>query len=269
MDVPATPVSRLRHRATRAILDAIGRTPPLYDPFVLKGGLALHLGFGSPRRSHDVDLNAVTPVARQITEETMDRLCSFRHQLNEALDTVRAEYDFESLETQAGTLSKEMPTLMTEVRYRSAGGREGAVQLQVTLSDVVCDTVRRTIRGIPLHLPALEDIIADKLKALLQQAPRDKVRSNDVFDVWYFAEVSPLPVDPAVVTDYLLRKSRHGVKIPAPSKRHFRRKSVVAYSASSYDELAALLPDGIDLPPFRDAYAAVLGFVDRLDLPPG
>lgn len=267
MDQVTTGSARASRRATHAVLDAIVRTPELRDPYVLKGGLALHLAFGSPRFSRDIDLNAVEPVPREITDATDRRLQQFGHRLDAALLNVQRAHGFQRLVVENAAHSEELPALLAEVGYVSDEGLEGTVELQLTLSDLMCDTARKTVRGLPLHVATVEDILADKLKALLQQVTRDKVRSSDVFDIWYFSILSPIPVDPNVVSTYLQRKCGPADAMPPLAKDQFRRKSVFAHAAAEYHELHELLPDSFELPPFRHLYECVLEFVDRLDLP--
>lgn len=267
MEPAATSQARAARRARTAILHALSATPSLHDPYVLKGGLALQLAFGSPRTSEDVDLNAVEAVSPRITDETGTHFRDFVRRLDAALAGVRAAYAFRTLETRSSRLSREIPTLLTDVAFVAESGDDGVVELQLTLSEIICETVRRTVEGIPLHLASLDDILAEKLKALLQQITRDKVRSSDVFDIWYFSEVSPLPVDPDVVSDCLIRKSRQWRDMPPLAKSQFRRKSVVAHAAANYAALPAQLPESFAVPAFRDVYACILRLVDLLALP--
>lgn len=262
-----TAVSSPERRAIAAVLDAVSRDEALFKEYVLKGGLALQLVFGSPRHSDDLDFNAVHPTANEITDATSRRLLQFYERLDDLLSQTAARHDFQRLATSRQMLSKEIPTLMTDIDYATSGGDSGQVKLQLTLSEIVCDTAVKPYNGFEIHTASVEDILAEKLKALLQQITRDKVRSSDVFDVWYFSTRSEVEVDPALVTQYLLEKKKQWRTMPPLSKGQFRRKSVVQYSAQEYSDLARLLPDSFDLVPFREAYECILRFVDSLNLP--
>lgn len=254
-------------RAITAVLDAVSRDHELHENYVLKGGLALQLVYASPRRSDDLDFNALQPTSNQITDDTRRRLLAFAERLDDALGATAGAHDFTSIATVRQRVSDEIPTLLTDLAFETCSGGEGQIKLQLTLSEIICETVIRTIDGLHVHAASLEDIMAEKLKALLQQVSRETVRSPDVFDVWYFTTASPLDVDPAVVTRYLLEKKKQWPSMPDLTKNQFRRKSVVQHSVQNYEALARLLPPTFDLVPFRTAYECVLRFVDRLELP--
>lgn len=253
--------------AITAILDAVSRDPDLHENYVLKGGLALQLVFGSPRRSDDLDFNALQPTSNQITGDTRRHLLTFAERLNHALAATAEAYDFTRIATIRQRVSEEIPTLLTDVAFETYSGGKGHVKLQLTLSEIVCETIVQTVDGIDVHAASLEDIIAEKLKALLQQISRETVRSSDVFDIWYFTTAYARDIDPAVVSRYLLEKKKQWHSMPDLTKDQFRRKSVVEHSVQDYESLARQLPPTFDLVPFRTAYECVLRFVDRLELP--
>ena len=254
-------------RAIAAVLDSISQDDALFSNHVLKGGLSLQLVFGSPRRSDDLDFNAVHPTASEITDSTTHRLLQFYERLDDVLARTAEKHAFRKLKTTRQKLSKEIPTLMTDIEYATEEGDSGNIKLQLTLSEIVCDTMVDSSNGVQIHSASVEDILAEKLKALLQQVTRDKVRSSDVFDVWFFTTQSKIEVDPARVTQYLLEKKKQWRTMPPLAKGQFRRKSVVQHSAEEYADLSDQLPPSFELVPFREAYECILRFVDRLDLP--
>ncbi|MDX1532059.1 MAG: nucleotidyl transferase AbiEii/AbiGii toxin family protein, partial [Rhodothermales bacterium] len=79
-------------QARRAVLTAVARTPDLFHPYVLKGGLALHYAYGSPRQSHDLDFNAVGPFPTAATAEGERRVLAFCHTLERELKDVAAAF---------------------------------------------------------------------------------------------------------------------------------------------------------------------------------
>lgn len=267
MSVEDTTGGQSLRAAIMAVLDAVSRDPDLHENYVLKGGLALQLVFGSPRRSDDLDFNALQPTSNQITGDTRRRLLSFAERLDDALAATAGAHDFTSMATVRQRVSDEIPTLLTDVAFENYSGGKGHVKLQLTLSEIMCETIIRTVDGLHVHAASLEDIIAEKLKALLQQISRETVRSPDVFDVWYFTTASTREIDPSVVTRYLLEKKKQWHSMPDLTKNQFRRKSVVQHSVQEYEALARRLPPSFDLVPFRAAYECVLRFVDRLELP--
>lgn len=258
-------------RARLTVLDAVAHSPELWRAYVLKGGLALHFAYDSPRRSSDLDFSAVEPFTSEITEAKERRILRFCHTLDAGLEAVAARHGLAGLAVQRRTLSDEIPALLAEVGYsaeaRAENRYDDAIEMQVVLSEVVCETAEAEIEGVPIHVPSLDDVLAEKLKALLQQVPRDTARSTDVFDLWYFLAASERPVDRAKVADFLQRKSTPWPTILPLARSKFADPAVRAHAASAYDDIASDLGDGLALPPFEEAFGTVLRFVETLDLP--
>lgn len=248
------------------VFEAIARDDKLFHGYVLKGGLALRLVYGSPRYSSDLDFNAVSPTANTITDETSRTLLGFCRRLDAALRMPARMNTVEQIETADIRLSTEIPALLGHLAYTTREGWSGAIPMQVTLSEIVCASEVGDMGTVPVHVASLEDIIAEKLKALLQQVPRDTVRSSDVFDVWYFTTQAENKVRPEDVTPILLEKRKPWPDMSQLSKSRFRADEVVAYSEAEYDELMDRLEPGADSVGFSEAYRAVLEFVNRLDL---
>ena len=258
--------------ARLAVLDAVARTPAFFDAYVLKGGLALHLAYGSPRRSHDLDFNAVAAYPRAVDEATSHTLIHAAHALERALAEVASAHGFAGMAVQLKQLSDEIPVLLTQVGYGLTSDEtppyRRAVEMQITLCEPVCATTTARVGALRLHVPTLEDILSEKLKALAQQVERHNgsSRASDVFDLWYFATQSPNQPDSATLRDCLLEKAADLGGLPLQAET-FRHPRVRASGEDGYAELQANLPAPLTLPPFDDAFAAVLALVDALDLP--
>ena len=248
------------------IFEAIARDEKLFNGYVLKGGLALRLLYGSPRHSSDLDFNAASPAANAITDETSRTLLDFCRRLDAALRAPTPVNAIEQIETADIKLSSEIPALLGQLAYTTREGWSGAIPMQVTLSEIVCASEVRTLRGVPVHVASLEDIVAEKLKALLQQVPRDTVRSSDVFDVWYFTTRAESKVRPEDVTAVLLEKRKQWPGMEQLSKSRFRADDVIAYSEAEYDELVDRLEPAVEFVSFQEAYGGILAFVNQLDL---
>ncbi len=163
-----------------------------------------------------------------------------------------------------------IPVMLAEVGYALEGcGKKPfkqIVEMQVALSEVGCETQQAEREGVPLHVPVFENILAEKLKALAQQATRDIIRSNDIFDLWYFTTEAKHPVDKDKVAAYLKRKAVRWDDVQ-PCRAAFFDGNVEAHSAEAYGAIAAKLPPGVALSPFEEAYDQLRAFVNSLGLP--
>ena len=260
-------------RARFATLAALRRSPELWGRYVLKGGLALRLVYGSPRRSDDLDLTAVQPFASDVAEAQEVALLRFGYRLNEAL-ALAADWDLAQARVQRRWLSDELPALLCEVGFTTDEAAEppfdDAVPMQVTLSEVVCETIQAEAAGIPVYVPTLEDILAEKLKALAQQAYRQGAsRASDVFDLWYFSTRPEHALDVRRVAECLHEKAAKWDVIQPVTRARYRDPAVRASAAEGYERLRERVDSDLPFPPFDEAFAAALTFVDRLPLPEG
>lgn len=258
-------------RVRRAVLDAVSRHPDLWNRYVLKGGLALRLAYGSPRPSDDLDFNSVQTYPNRITAETNRTLNRFCDQVQALLGETASHYGFQGMAVQQRTFSDVLPTMLTHVGYTEDPNDwppfARTVPMQVTLTEVVCETREHHADGLSLHVPVLEDILADKLKAMLQQASRDRARTSDVFDVWYFSTRSEHPIDAERVSAFLLRKARQWDDLGRLSPDRYGTDAVRSCARAGYETLAAEADGSVVMPAFEEAFDAVLRLVDALELP--
>jgi len=258
-------------RATRAVLDAAGQVPGLWDRYVVKGGLALQYVYGSPRQTQDLDFNTVRAYARALPEDARGVLHAFCDALEAGLGQVAPRYGFARLDLQFREFLNEMPVLYIRVGYTHVPERQPPsddfVEMQVTLGDQICETREADVDGLPVRVPVLEDIVADKLRVLLQQPDRRIFRSSDLFDLWYRAAHLDGRFDRARVVRFLDEETRDWHTLPPVTKASYRDPAVKLHAAIRYDDVRAQLPPSFVPPPVDEAYDALLRLVDSLDLP--
>lgn len=260
-------------RALFAILEALAAEPLLARGYVLKGGLALRLLYGGPRPSDDLDLSSAKPFTDVVTDEKNEMLLAFCDLLDESLRSVESGYDLEEMHVAEKTLSTEIPALLGSVGYRDTADSDHArksvyeVKMQVTLSELICETARFSVNGIAIHAAVLEDILADKLKAMLQQVTRNKLRPMDVYDVWFYSVRSSESVDLDRLRQYLEIKAARWPEVYPPTRQRFHSRDLHEYSSAGFPDLIERLERGAPRVSFEDAFAGVLSLVDRLELP--
>lgn len=259
-------------RALKAVLAAIAADPLLSRDYVLKGGLALRLLYGSPRISDDVDLSSAKPYSHDVTDEKNDLLLGLCLLLDGALAKVERQYGLRDMRVHEKTLSTEIPALLGSVVYRddrSAGDDDELyeVKMQITLSELICETTRKTVDGVAIFSAVLEDILADKLKAMLQQVTRNKLRPMDVYDVWYFSSVSRHPIDLDRLREYLQIKTARWPEVFPPTTERFHEVMLRDNSKELFPSFVDRLQGDAPRVSFEDAFAGVLALVESLELP--
>ncbi len=240
-----------------------------------KGGNALRFVHGNQRSTLDLDFSAESdfPDSRMEIKALMDMALGSR----EPRHQVRARC--QSIHRKPPGLEKTLPTYILKIcfqlpedRYyqnideRLAAGKtlSEVVEVEITLNDVLCETSDEPLSpdARPLRVCTLDDILAEKLRAMLQQVPRKRSRPQDVYDVASMVRKHPTSIDPGKVSSFLVRKSiaRGVVAVKSAFNDEVRVKA-----AASYD--AEILPFTSELISFDEAWGEVLGFVAQLTIP--
>lgn len=268
--VPTLPPPTPDQRARLAVLAALRRHDDLARDYVLKGGLVLQRVYGSPRASDDIDLNHVRAHENALTDAHRATLQDVCDRLAAALAETAPRFGLAEAALRVDKWSELLPTVFAEVDYRTDDDEpvEGAVEVQVTLCERVCHTALARIDGVPVLASTLDDVVADKLKVLLQQRRRGKVRHSDVYDLWFALSVAPFVPDPDVVREALLAKMASWPEYLPITRAQFRAEGVRTFAEQGYRALRADQPD-LPFAPFDVVWHAIEAFVDAMGLPEG
>jgi hypothetical protein len=269
--------SRLDDDALLALLEAISKDDYLREGYVVKGGNALRFAYAGARASVDLDLTATTRHPEQTAAESEATLDLFCERLNRALVPVAPSYGFASMIVQSRRVlppkrdPRTFPSFKITVGYSKRADRSPpfaeTIPLDVTLNDVVCASEYVDVGAATLHVSSLDDIIAEKLRALLQQIPRNRNRPADVFDLWYHTTRARRLLDPKRISAYLIEKSDEKEGLGLITRASFHNPDVRARAEVDYELIAERLRGDTRLPPFDRAFNQVLAFVGKLDLP--
>jgi predicted nucleotidyltransferase component of viral defense system len=262
-----------------AVLEAVASRPQLRDRFVLKGGNALKLVFMGPRGSVDVDMSDVERSPDQREEETQRVLDMFCDQLNSALEDIAPHHGYAEMVVQSTEIKpanknpRDFPALEVKVGYSELEDRtppySDVVKVEITLNEIVCDTQYAAVGSAEVQVSSLNDIMAEKLRALLQQVPRNRNRPNDVFDIWFYTTRAGRALDQESVSRFLVKKSIDKEGLGTVTRQMFYHPDVRSRAAVGWNEIEERLPASVELPDFNAAFEQVLAFVDTLDLEEG
>jgi predicted nucleotidyltransferase component of viral defense system len=271
--------ARLDEDAILTVLQALSADRFLFDGYALKGGTALRLAHHTPRASVDIDLTSIERFTDQPTDEGTEALDRFCDRLDAALASVRESGGFTDFYVQRRRLEpgnqerRTFPAFDVTLGYsRKRTGRgpySDTVGLDVSLNDVVCEAEIVRVGDIQVHASTLNDIVAEKLRALLQQVVRDRYRPGDVFDLWFLVTRAVRVLDRAAIATYLVEKSEGKEGLGPITKTAFHDPEVRERAAVGYAEIRERLPPYQRLPPFEEAFDRVLAFVGTLPLPAG
>lgn len=256
-------------QAVHIILTAIAGTHHLQTNMIMKGGLLLALRYNSPRYTKDIDFSTATQ--RQEFDMAL-----FRQQLEDSLVEAVESLDYgldcriQRCIQQPKSEDATFPTIQVSIGYAYKGSTShkrlqtlqasDVIQIDYSLNEPVEETDFYELEeGMIIHTYSLVEMVSEKFRALLQQEARNRIRRQDIYDLYYVLSDHPLRNDAqtkARILDRLREKSRLRnlpVSQEAMSNPEIRRRSEAEYSKLS-DEIEG------DLPPFADVYTMVEGF---------
>ncbi|GJQ26504.1 MAG: hypothetical protein HBSAPP02_15360 [Phycisphaerae bacterium] len=256
------------------VLQAISASP-LRDVLIFKGGNALRFVYANRRGTMDLDFTA--------TSALPDDKPSIGLALDSAFVVAFGQFGvklrYQSAQRNPPGADKHFPTYEVKVGYQFPGDRyfpefdaraqpvSSVVDLEISLNDVVCDDALIKLdpqRDLCTRVCSVEDIVAEKLRALLQQRVRKRHRKQDAYDIASMLRMHRDQINPERVTQFFLRKAKaRGIN---PSRSMFddeiRRRASCEYETLFDDERD---PYYI---PFDQAWDEVIRLVHALDIPP-
>jgi predicted nucleotidyltransferase component of viral defense system len=260
-------------QAVHTILIAIAGTPILQTSMIMKGGVLLALSYNSPRYTKDIDFSTAT-------KRSDFDLTDFRRHLEESLiDTVETlgyglDCRIQSCTQNPKSEDATFPTIQVSIGYAykgtpahrrlQAGGAANVVRIDYSLNEPVEETDLYELKeGSVIRTYSLVEMVAEKFRALLQQEQRNRVRRQDIYDLYYVLSDHPLRGAPRIkarILERLIEKSRIRdlpVDPEAMSNPEIRRRS-----EEEYLKLAPEIEG--HLPPFDKVYDFVETFYRSL-----
>lgn len=257
------------------ILASMSSSASLLSRAAFKGGNALRFIHGNERSTLDLDFSAEPDFPD--SPERIKRL------MDEALKTAERRYQVkarcQSIHRKPPGTDKTTPTYSIKVCYQLPGDKHyhnvderlssnrtfsEIIEVEISLNDVLCETHDQALSpdAKPLRVCTLDDIIAEKLRALLQQIPRNRSRPQDVFDIASMLRRHQVIVNLGKVAAFLIQKSeaRGIVATRGAFNDAVRDKAAAAYEGE-------IRPFTTEFIPFGVAWDEVLALVSRLSIP--
>ena len=138
------------------------------------------------------------------------------------------------------------------------------IPIEISSNDVICSYEYMPIdSGLPrVKIATIEDIIAEKLRALLQQPIRNRERRQDVLDIAVLIRLHP-EINRSDVGRFLVLKCE-ARDIDARKSSFFdpeiRRRAAIDYDALEATTRVLFIP-------FDEAWESLIAFVSELPIP--
>ncbi len=266
-DARANPDQYRDRQVTEIVLAAIGVTPCLNSNLVLKGGAAMALAFKSNRVTADVDFTSIVEpegFSDLIAEELnivlpktairlgyLNLLCRVQTVKKLPRPSNFEEHDFPALKIRIG--SAERGT--REEQWLRAGKAIRVLEIEISFRDQVYafQELNLTGAGVAVRAFTLHELIAEKIRALLQQPIRNRHRRQDVYDIAYLVEAKDLTEeDKRIILNTLIEKC-HTRGILA-SSNSIDNPEVKERAEADWNTLSLELGH---LPPFEERFSIV------------
>ncbi len=270
----ADPQLHRDRQVTEVVLAAIGITPTLKTSLVLKGGTLMALAFRSERVTGDIDfsatvqpegfeellraeLDAALPIAA-IKLGYLDLVCRVQGVKRRPRPDNFEGADFPALEVKVGSAKRGSP----QEALLAQGKAARTLLVEVSFRDQVYtfQELHLTDADVAVQAFTLTELIAEKLRALLQQPIRKRNRRQDVYDIAHLITQNEIDVDArAEILSTLIVKCRsRGIE---PSQASLDDPEVRDRAAKEWDTLRL---EVADLRPFEEQFALVSEFYRAL-----
>ncbi len=189
-------------QAVHTILTAISGTQFLQTSMIMKGGVLLALGYNSSRYTQDIDFSTAVRLPEFNQNKFKNRLGEglifAAESLGYGLDCriqgivqkpAREDASFPTIQTKVGYAYKSKPA---EHRRLLAGQATKVIKLDYSLNEPVGHVELYELEdGNQIRTYGIVELIAEKFRALLQQQVRDRMRGQDVYDLYHLFTMHP------------------------------------------------------------------------------
>ncbi|WP_291820856.1 nucleotidyl transferase AbiEii/AbiGii toxin family protein [Bosea sp. (in: a-proteobacteria)] len=271
--VTTDPVRHRQRQVTHILLHAVARTPELRDALYLKGGILMSAFYGSSRQTGDVDFTAAVPPEPFASE--------IRDNLDKAMSSAAVDLGYLDLLMRVQKISRE-PGKTFETAQGSAlqmtigiaekgtgaakwfdkGQASEVLGVDISFKEPVINVQVLEVGHTEgtVHAYSLEELIAEKLRALVQQVIRKRQRRQDVYDIAWLIQHVPLDDDArARVLDAFLKKS--GARDVAVDRNTFEDPEIKRLAQANWHTMEVEIGT---LPDFDEMYALVQEFYRSL-----
>ena len=263
--------------AVHIILTAIGTSTALRSKMIMKGGMLMAIRYDSSRFTKDADFSTHDRYAKgddiallneldhQITTANerlpYDTMC--RRQRTEMDPVPPEENDFPGMKLSIGYAPRSNKRQLDRLLN---GQSPNVVEIDHSYNEAIFDVeVLRLTDGDAISAYSFTNLIAEKLRSLLQQPVRKRNREQDVYDLHLLIGMEhPLTPEERHHLVKLITDSCAARNITVDA-RALRNPEVRAMAEKGYANLQPTIEG--QLSPFNEAYAIVQDFFEALPWP--
>lgn len=271
----ADPQAHLERQVTEIFLAALAMTKPFANEIFLKGGILMGVVYKSPRQTGDIDFTAISEPSKEMAGALMielnnafpraaaklgypDMMCKVQSSRYEPSAKMFAKANGPLLALRVGYARRGSP----QERLFRAGTATNVLDVDIAFREPVnaIQIVRLGDEGVTVRAYSLLDLIAEKMRALLQQPKRKRNRRQDVYDIACLLKQFELDLDERTHLLALIQQKCRARDIE-PDREALGHHEVRDRAARDWDTLGLELEE---LPDFQSCFEIVEGFYRSL-----
>ncbi|MBP7136615.1 MAG: nucleotidyl transferase AbiEii/AbiGii toxin family protein [Sphingomonadaceae bacterium] len=261
--------------ASEVFLAALGSTENFREKIILKGGVLVGAVYESGRNTADLDFSTTL-------EPSMDFLKKLEAELIAALpsaaalvgspDTIIKVQSVKYRPRPDTFIDADAPAIEVKFAFAERGTKDEAklnsgtsnniIYADISFNEQICniDEICIGSTGISFFAYSKCDLVAEKLRSILQQKTRKRNRRQDVYDLWFLIKNYPINYkECSEIKNVFLQKSRsRGIE---PDENSLNDREIIERSQSEWDTLASEVQN---LPNFDTAFETVSEFYSML-----
>ena len=276
----APPQELINRQATAVVLYAIGMQEKFAETLYLKGGTLMYLAFESVRRTRDIDFTS--------SEQPVKLEEDLRAELDASLNTAKIKLAYTGIQLKLQSVKQlpkatgfpddfTFPALKLKIGFARVSSNSqikklnekqsaNTIDIDISFKEEIYTSGNLNLKDVGIRVKSYSsnEVIAEKLRALLQQVSRldrTKNRRQDIYDVSYLIEhQEPSDEDKRIILETLMNKCEtHNVPL---SEESFDSEELKLASGKGWETLAMEISGHI--PNFEDRYRIVKEFFKSL-----
>lgn len=256
--------------AQYAVIYGISKSRYLRENMVLKGGNSLRLSMLGDRSTKDIDFTVLMEV-ESIDDVGNELESKFAGIWKDVRNDIGVNCRIQSMSRQPSKEKFENPPFgswemkvgysvdssdKSWLKIQKGVEVSSVVPLDISVGDLVCDFKKQNLHdGGFVKVVSVEDMVAEKLRALLQQTIRNRNRPQDVIDIYGVLKNQEL--NNVKVLDFLQRKSK--IREVPCDRGSFHNEDLWNKARVGFDAM-----NGASEIDFEEAQRAILEYVDQI-----
>ena len=261
--------------ASEVFLAALGSTESFRKKVFLKGGVLVGAVYKSGRNTADLDFSTTLKPSKDFLEKLEAELVAALPSASALVgspDTILKVQSVKYRPRPETFVEADAPAIEVKFAYAERGSKnevrlKSGKSSNVIYADISFNEEISLIEeicigesGVSFFAYAKSDLIAEKLRSVIQQKIRKRNRRQDVYDLWFLINNHPVTAgEMDEIKAAFIRKC--GTRGIDPDVKSLEDGEVVERSRSEWDTLAAEVQY---LPTFDEAYATVAEFYTSL-----